>query len=151
MSLDARKCAELLAIRERATPGPWRFEVRPKDKVVYLQGGRPQYDLSVMDFVRWGMSGAAPRFRDVREQGLNLMTGISVFTVPCPGREHHTWLKLVDHPDAQLIEHAHDLADALRDALEVLRQVKALFDAKPATEMTEQEASLHNKLLDAGI
>lgn len=44
------------------TPGPWRWEVNLSGTSIRLMGGRPQFDKTVMDFVRWGMSRATPRF-----------------------------------------------------------------------------------------
>jgi hypothetical protein len=44
------------------TPGPWRWEVNLTSRVIDLVGGKPTYDMTVMDFVRWGMTSAQPRF-----------------------------------------------------------------------------------------
>jgi hypothetical protein len=99
------------------TPGPWRFELNEKSKSVQLCGGNPKsgfgrYDLTVMDFVRWGMSGAAPRFAGPSDH--RLLTRVEAFGQIVPGREHHAaWFKRVDNPDARLIEAAPDLYDAL--------------------------------------
>lgn len=34
------------------TAGPWRWEFNPSTKGVQLCGGRPQFDLTVMDYVQ---------------------------------------------------------------------------------------------------
>lgn len=97
------------------TAGPWRWEVNPTTKHVNLCGGhRREFDLTVVDFTRWGMSSAMPRFRDMREGELNLMTRCTEFMQVAPGRAHHaSWFQLLNHPDANLIAAAPDLLAAL--------------------------------------
>ena len=101
------------------TPGPWRWEFNAKHKTVDLVGGRPMFDLTVMDFARWGMSHAVPRFRDTAVDGMNLMDRLCdkpEWIAPEPGREHHKrWHQLVTHPDASLIAAAPDLLESLVD------------------------------------
>lgn len=100
------------------TPGPWRWELNEKHKSVNLCGGNPKegfgrYDLTVLGFDRWGMNGAAPRFRDER----CILHRAEKFATVAPGREHHQdWFKLIDHPDARLIEAAPEMFDLLDDA-----------------------------------
>lgn len=100
------------------TPGPWRWEFNAEHKSVDLVGGKPMFDLTVMDFARWGMGGAVPRFRDTAEDGFNLMDRLCdkpEWIAPEPGREHHKrWHQLVIHPDARLMQAAPDLLDALK-------------------------------------
>ena len=55
------------------TPGPWRWEFNDRYKSVNLVGGKPMFDLTVMDFARWGIRNAVPRLRDTSEGGMNLM------------------------------------------------------------------------------
>lgn len=87
------------------TDGPWRFEVNLKSRSITLCGGLRPFDLAVMTFTRWGMNGATPCFKNPEDHGW--LTRAGVFAVPCPGREHHKeWFRLVDNPDARLIEHA---------------------------------------------
>lgn len=60
MTLEER--AKLRKIAEAATPGPWQWFGNTKMHEVYLatpDRGR----LLVMDFARWGMGGAQPRFQ----------------------------------------------------------------------------------------
>lgn len=104
----------------KGTPGPWRWEVNQSLKQIQLLGGIPKFDLIVMDFVRYGMSGAAPRFNNsVQPTNLNLMVRAEEFAYPVEGREHHSsWFKNIEHPDAKLIASAPDLlklAIALRN------------------------------------
>lgn len=93
------------AVRARhaaATPGPWRWFGNTKFHSIYLatiHGGRR----FVMNFCRWGFSGATPEFQIKRGSG-----GVMV--------EAHTLVKYevdyrkdisgIDHPDAIFIENA---------------------------------------------
>lgn len=96
------------------TPGPWRWEVNEKHKSMQLVGGRPKFDLTVMDFERWGMSGALANLRDPSVDGMNVMRRSTDWAVPVAGREHHaSWLKTIEHPDARLIASAPTLLEAL--------------------------------------
>lgn len=95
------------------TPGPWRWELNMKSKQVQLSGGNPKYDLTVMDFARWGMGGAAPRFREDVDR-MNIMHRCEKWAIPQSGREHHArWFQILDHPDSLLIQAAPDLFHAL--------------------------------------
>lgn len=95
------------------TPGPWRWELNTKHHEVRLCGAAG-YDLNVLDFVRWGMSGAAPRFRTEAGGAPQVMVRAESFGVVVPGREHHAeWFKTVSHPDAALIAAAPVMLEAL--------------------------------------
>ena len=52
------------------TPGPWYWVKYPKTKTIRLMG---QKQLIVMDFVRWGMQSAQPRFIRIVPRGMELM------------------------------------------------------------------------------
>lgn len=94
------------------TTSPWRWEMNLKHKQIQLCGGKPTYDLTVIDFARWGMNRATPRFRTM-DDGLNIMKPANTWTIVAPGREHHQdWFQLIDHPDANLIAAAPDLLNA---------------------------------------
>lgn len=98
------------------TPGPWRWELNTTSKVIQLCGGRPQFDKTVMDFTRWGMGRAAPRFQGPTEPH-RLMTRAEHFGVVVAGREHHrSWFQGIDQPDANLIAAAPELYEALEAA-----------------------------------
>jgi hypothetical protein len=99
------------------TPSPWRWEFNAEHRRLHLVGGRPRYDLTIMDFERWGMSGATMRLRDTAEDGMQLLYRVHErpdWIAPEPGREHHkSWHQLLTHPDARLIEQAPALLQAL--------------------------------------
>lgn len=94
------------------------------------------FDLTVMDFARWGLGGAVPRFRDTSEDGFNLMDRLCdnpEWIAPEPGREHHkSWHLLVTHPDARLMAAAPDLLAALEGVLRVADRKTDEFDAARA-------------------
>ncbi len=100
------------------TTGPWRWEFNREHKTLHLVGGRPQYDLTIMDFDRWGMSGAVATLRDPAEDGMNIMHRLCDrpdWIAPFPGREHHAaWCADVTHPDMRLMAAAPDLLEALQ-------------------------------------
>lgn len=102
------------------TPGPWRWEFNREHKVLHLVGGRPQYDLTIMDFDRWGMSRAIATLRDPDEDGMNIMHRLCDrpdWIAPFPGRDHHAkWCADVTHPDMRLMASAPELLDALLEA-----------------------------------
>lgn len=89
------------------TKEPWRWEINTKHKTVSIVGGVPTFDLTVMDFERWGMGGAVPRFRDTAHDGMNIMYRLCDrpdWIAPFQGREHHAdWCANVIHPDARRI------------------------------------------------
>jgi len=110
---------------ETATPGPWEWEVNSLHQFVQLRtthSGR----YYVMDVVRWGMRGAAPRFQvhkrhDGRmdERGSKGMFRADKLTKSNPGKAHHEgWDDTIDHPDAEFIAHSIQDVSALLEALE---------------------------------
>lgn len=123
---DETKLREALAAGP--TPGPWRWEFNASSKDVSLVGGRIRYDVTVMDFTRWGMGGAVPRFVEPTDipNGLQLLHKLSDrkdWIAPFPDREHHAdWCAQVTHPDARWMqEAAPDRITRLLDELQRLR------------------------------
>lgn len=108
------------------TPGPWRWEFNREHRNLHLVGGgQRQYDLTIMDFDRWGMNDAVATLRDPAIDGMNVMHKLPDrpdWIAPFPGREHHAdWCAAVRHPDMRLIEAAPDLLAALQ-ALRLARE-----------------------------
>lgn len=99
------------------TAGPWRWEFNRKHKVLHLVGGKPTYDLTIMDFDRWGMGGAIATLRDTAHDGMNIMHRLcdrNDWIAPFEGRTHHAdWCADVIHPDMRLMAAAPDLLAAL--------------------------------------
>lgn len=119
---------ELQAIRERAgaaTPGPWVWDVNSHCKEMSLHSVRWPMNI-VMNFVRWGMSGAAPRFnRD------GIMQRADTMLKSYPGKEHHEGFDdYVDHPDAAFIAAAREDVPALCDEVERLQDAQRWVDAE---------------------
>lgn len=127
------------------TPGPWRWEVNEKCNQIQLCGGDPKggfgaFDLTVMDFERWGMRGAAPRFVD-RSHTHPILARADTFAVIAPYREHHaSWFKLIDNPDANLIASAPDILAALRKAHSFIS--RSDYSSEPTELIAEMAAAL---------
>ncbi len=117
------------------TAGPWRWEFNHKQKSMHLVGGRPQFDLTIMDFSRWGMGGAIPNMRDTAHDGMNIMYRVCDrpdWVTPFAGRKHHAdWCADVVHPDLRLMAAAPDLLDALQEAKHVFANE---YPGHPTTE-----------------
>lgn len=121
-------------LKFKGTPAPWRWELNEKAKSVSICGGKPMFDLTVMDFVRWGMGGAAPRFNKEKRPGLNLMERCEQFGEVVKGREHHAhWFKDINHPDALLMVKAPELLQFIIDTYQSLNEE----NKKKAKELIE--------------
>ena len=123
------------------TPGPWRWEFNRKHKSIQLVGGRPAFDKTVMDFERWGMGGACPRFNEkIAGDEINIMTRVSDrpdWIAPFEGRGHHAdWCADVLHPDARLIA----AAPMLLAALEALIDMDVAYQRGPKVEQAVEDA-----------
>jgi hypothetical protein len=102
-----------------------------------LVGGKPQYDLTIMDFDRWGMNGAVATLRDLAHDGFNIMHRLPDrpdWIAPFDGRAHHAhWCANVVHPDMRLMAAAPDLLAACQRLL-----VEVRWEAMRADEVTDQ-------------
>lgn len=118
------------------TAGPWRWEYNAESKIIHLVGGKPQYDLTIMDFTRWGMHRAGICLRDTAHDGMNLMHKLHErpdWIEPFPGREHHKkWCANAIHPDMRLMAAAPDLLEALRGVVRVADRNTDEFNAARA-------------------
>jgi len=98
------------------TPGPWRWELNKQTKHLSLVGGKPLYDLTIIQPTRWGMGSATLLIRDTAHDGLQLLHKLherADWVKPFHGREHHAhWCSAVAHPNMRLIESAPDLLKA---------------------------------------
>lgn len=118
--------AEFAAIKERTaghTPGPWWWSQNDHGKSVALYSKGLN---TVMDFVRYGAQGAAPRF-----QIGGIMKRSDALGVPRVGDEHNaSWRKDIDHPDARLQRYAPDLLTLAESAIAEARKYRwAIKDA----------------------
>jgi hypothetical protein len=123
------------------TPGPWRWEFNGEHRTLHLVGGRPRYDLTIMDFERWGMNGATMRLRDTAHDGMQLLYRVHErpdWIEPEAGRQHHKhWHQLLTHPDARLIEAAPELKDRLQRAIDALDRLTDMIDGTGFSESDE--------------
>lgn len=92
----AQQLERLEELRREIPPGAWRWRLNPAGKSV--QFGTMRH--IAMDFARYGMVGASPRFPVD-----GIMKRADALTKPVPGYEHHAdWKQLIDHPVAEYIE-----------------------------------------------
>lgn len=109
-----------LASTDGHTEGPWLWNINMSSKSVELLGRS-----IVMDFVRWGMDRACPRFMRKLSGDVCILERpheIPGMIQPIPEREHHfKWRADLNHPDANLIA----LAAELKEENEMLRQAIA--------------------------
>lgn len=132
---------ELKEIRERAekaTPGRWYWHGYKRNKSMYLLSTSNGHQV-VMDFDRWGMHGAIPRFRVD-----GIMHRAEKFIIPRQDHKPDGEFYELDHPDADFIAHARTDIPKLLDEVERLRkQLKriadcTIFSADAAEEMANQ-------------
>lgn len=103
------------------TPGPWRWELNRTTKSLHLVGGKPKFDLTIIQPVRWGTHSATLYVRDTAHDGMNILHKLhdrQDWIKPFPGRDHHAdWCAGVTHPDMRLIEAAPKLLEVAELAL----------------------------------
>lgn len=160
MTIDIEK---LRALAEKATPGPWQWFGNTKMNEVYLatvnRGRR-----FVMDFVRWGMGGAQPRFQvsiDGRDEAGGVMRSLAQLAegdenaagrLPPLGPKfeasHRKQFTGIGHADAAFIAAANPAAVlALLD--EVARLTVCLVKANSQAEHFERQWYLVSDGLDS--
>lgn len=123
------------ALDERATPGPWMWDMRTGRHTCQLtttHSGR----YYVMQFSRWGMQAACPEFQrfkrysgPVTERGGLGMVRADKMAKSYPGKEHHKGFDdYIDHPDAVFIAESRALVTELIEAVTALQAESAEKD-----------------------
>lgn len=130
--LTSAELSELEALDKAATQGTWAWFGNTRMQHIYLatiERGRK----IVMDFARWGMQRAQPRFQKPPEHGF--MDGVEAFVRY--EADHREDIGYLDHPDARLLVEARNALPTLlrmareREALvPVLDRVLVLLDAR---------------------
>lgn len=111
----------LAAAHAAATPPPWRWGGNVDNREVYLSTvdrGR----IFVMRFVRWGMRGAQPTFRNLDPGGWGTTDAVDLVVREVPYRGD---IATIDHPDAELAALSRN---ALPDLIAVARAAADLWD-----------------------
>ena len=110
-------------------PEVWTWDINLDSKHVKLRTVNPVCGNIIMDFVRYGMGMAAPRFN------VNgIMHRADELTAVVPGREHHkSWFRTIDHPQARLISQAPTMEYALK---QIIAQCE--FTWAPCTRFVER-------------
>lgn len=126
-----------------ATPGPWQWYGNTKMCEIYLatvDRGRT----FVMDFVRWGMRGAQPRFQ-LRKEGLGIMYPLGDLAKtqdpdgPVFEATHRKQFAGIGHPDARHIAASSpDVVLALVAEVRKLSKVRALLSVSGAGPIEPQ-------------
>lgn len=123
-ALDAATTATLDAIRARweaARPGPWMWKGNLSAQSICLMSRRGWGD-TVMDFRRWGMSGAQPAFNidGLLYRAFQGKDGKSLMVAP---ESWNAWnIRGIDHPDAIAIAAAPQDVQTLLDIIDTLRE-----------------------------
>jgi hypothetical protein len=112
--MSPERLAEIQARTDAATPGPWRWRGNTESRHLRLQ--TPHHSgLTVMDFVRWGMQGARPRF--AVDHIMHTADEMVVYEVAAWSKDIYRKDAVgIEHPDAEFIAHARqDVADLLAE------------------------------------
>ena len=97
--LTESEVAEIEARLKAVPSGKWSWEINLSAKQVSLVTNQGLGDI-VMDFVRYGMGSAQPRFNVS-----GLMEKAETLAAIIPGREHHKdWFQRINHPVADFFE-----------------------------------------------
>jgi hypothetical protein len=129
------------------TPGPWRWCINRKSRILELEAYRLGGGTTVIQPTRWGMDSATIMAGD-HEHVLHKLQDRPDWIAHFQGRGHHAkWAAGVCHPDLRLIEAAPVLLDCLQriaDDLVAMKEHK-LPDGdlcnEPTTAWAEQTLS----------
>lgn len=127
----------LKEIRDRAaaaSPGPWTWRGNVDTRQIYLSYTKPGLGwTSIMDFVRWGMQSARPRFitntfwmKDADE--LAVFEVCRDATRRSDRRVYRGDIVGFRHPDAEFIAHARQDVDVLLAAVDAVEKLHVLVD-----------------------
>ncbi|MFJ4847599.1 hypothetical protein [Streptomyces sp. NPDC088733] len=139
----AARIKEITTRTEAAYPGPWRWRGNTEARHMRLQsphGG----GMTVMDFDRWGMQGAQPRFAIDRmmHKAEELVT-YEVHRLDWVDKSEPPYradIDGIDHPDAEFIAHAREDIPFLLGELDRTRaELARLRTFAEATELRHRE------------
>lgn len=116
--LTTAQLAEFARLNTARTQGEWEWCGYQAGNDIRLQS-KAQWRPIVMDFVRWGMQGAAPRFRDTARDVMERFR--PVLTNP---DNSNSRIVGIDHPDAAFIVAA---ANNMSGLLETIAELKDLL------------------------
>lgn len=121
---ETDRLAEIRARAAAATPGPWRWHGNTDNRHVWLQTPR-MGGMTVMDFVRWGMQQAAPRFGvDGLMRTADTMVRYAVAPDATSRKDPSVYradITSIRHPDAEFIAASRADVDWLLAEVERLR------------------------------
>ena len=114
-----RDLREDLELCDKATPGPWQWDVNKHTWSVSLES----HKWIVMDFVRWGMGSAQPRF--IQEGIFDKAVDLAI-----ERKAHHVGFDMdIMHPDAQFIAQAREgWPEAIQRAMDAEAKLKAIAE-----------------------
>jgi hypothetical protein len=128
--LTIERLAEIRAARAATSPGPWRWSGNTATQQMSLTCWVPGWGrTTVMDFVRWGMRGAQPRFRggSIMHKGSDLAVwevNRAAIDPADPSLYRHDVVGLRS-PDAAFIADAPGYVDDLLAEVDRLRAANA--------------------------
>lgn len=117
--MSAERLAEIRARAEAATPGPWSWDGNTDMRHIRLATPHGM-SMTVMDFVRYGMQGAQPRFgiAGMMHNG----SGLVEYEVAKWSKDiYRRDVSGIDHPDARFIAGARADVDDLLAEVDRLR------------------------------
>jgi len=120
------------------TPGPWKFHINKTAKYVTLSGFKNGSIETVMDFVRYGMQSAKPRFNID-----GLMCDADKIGKVVKDRKHHKkWYQELKHPDTLLIEAAPEMLECLIKLYKNLKSFGSNISKENAVEIIEKATGM---------
>jgi len=132
------RLAEIRKRAEAAAPGPWHWAGNTDVRHIYLANWQPgRGRCVVMDFARWGMQGAQPRFvtdwlfvKDT--ESLAVYEVAPAATSRKDSRVYRGDIVGLRHPDAEFIAHSRGDVDFLLAEVDRLRAALAESEQRAA-------------------